>query len=95
VVIHIHFFEVVFHSHFLGHLPFLFSLGRLPFFLGGRLSSWVKIRLHIKNQLPRLPGSALKSPGGVVGGWVASYPLLSQASTHVEVELGSDKNAFL
>jgi hypothetical protein len=55
-------------------------------------SSWVKIRLHTENQLRRLPGSALKVPGG---GWVvvASYPLLSQAPTHVEVELGCDKNA--
>jgi hypothetical protein len=43
--------------------------------------------MHTENQLPRLPGSALKVPGGV-----ASYPLLSQAPTHVEVELGCDKN---
>jgi hypothetical protein len=42
----------------------------------------VKIRLHTKNQLPRLPGSALKVPGWWV---VASYPLLSQAPTPVEV----------
>ena len=28
-------------------------------------SSWVKIRLHTKNQLPRLPGSALKGGRGV------------------------------
>jgi hypothetical protein len=26
----------------------------------------------------------------VMGGWVASYPLLSQAPTPVEVELGCD-----
>jgi hypothetical protein len=51
----------------------------------------VKIRLHTKNQLPRLPGSALKVPGWWWGG-VASYPLLSQAPTPVEVELGCDKN---
>ena len=25
-------------------------------------SSWVEIRLHSENQLPRLPGSALKVP---------------------------------
>ena len=50
-----------------------------------------QIRLHAENQLPRLPGSPLKVPGG--GGWggvVASYPFLSQAPTHVEVELGCD-----
>jgi hypothetical protein len=49
--------------------------------------------LHTKNQLPRLPGSVFKVPGGVVGwgGWVAYYPLLSQAPTPVEVELGCDK----
>ena len=40
--------------------------------------------------LPRLPGSALKVPVWWVGGWVASYPLLSQAPTPVEVELGCD-----
>ena len=78
---------------------FIFFLGLLPFFLffyrsssiyfWGRLSSWVKIRLHTENQLPRLPGSALKVPVGRVGG-VSSYPLLSQAPTHVEVELGCD-----
>ena len=34
-------------------------------------TSWVKIRLHTKNQLPRLPGSALKVPGG---GWVGGGP---------------------
>ena len=49
-------------------------------------ATWVKIRLHTENQLPRLPGSALKVPGGVV----ASYPLLSQAPTQVEVDLGGD-----
>jgi hypothetical protein len=42
--------------------------------------------LHTENQLPRLPGSALKVPVVVVD----SYPLLSQAPTHVEVELGCD-----
>ena len=42
-------------------------------------------RLHTKNELPRLPGSALKVPG-----WVGSYPLLSQAPTPVEVGLGCD-----
>jgi hypothetical protein len=41
--------------------------------------------LHTENQLPRLSVSALKVPG-----WVASYPLSSQAPTPVEVELGCD-----
>ena len=56
-----------------------------------------KIRLHTKNQLPRLPGSALKVPVwvGGVGGWVVgSYPLSSQAPTPVEVELGCDNLHF-
>jgi hypothetical protein len=44
--------------------------------------------MHTKNQLPRLPGSALKVPGGGVG----SYPLSSQAPTQVEVELGCDNS---
>ena len=36
-------------------------------------SSWVKIRLHAENHLPRLPGSALKV--SVVGwwGWVPAH----------------------
>ena len=46
------------------------------------------MRLPTKNQFPRLPGSALKVP--VWGGGVGSYPLLSLAPTHVEVELGCD-----
>jgi hypothetical protein len=39
-------------------------------------SSWVKIRLHTKNQLPRLPGSALKVPVVVVvvvGWWLPTH----------------------
>jgi hypothetical protein len=47
--------------------------------------------LHTKHQLPKLSESALKVPGGGGGGVVASYPLLSQAPTPVEVELGCDK----
>ena len=43
--------------------------------------------MHTENQLPRLPGSALKVPAWVV---VGSYQLSSQAPTHVEVELGCD-----
>ena len=38
-------------------------------FFFGRLSSWVKIRFCNKNQLPRLPGSAVKVPRWWVG-WV-------------------------
>ena len=53
-------------------------------------SRQVKIRLHTENQLPRLPGSALKVP--VWGGGLGSYPLLSLAPTHVEVELGCDNS---
>jgi hypothetical protein len=37
-----------------------------------------------------LPGSALKVPVVVGWWWVGSYPLLSQAPTPVEVELGCD-----
>ena len=96
------YFEVVFHFYlFLGRLPFF--LGRLPFLF--RSSSIifqvfilffqtkikVKIRLHTENQLPRLSGSALKVP---VWWWVGSYPLLSQAPTPVEVELGCDNDLF-
>ena len=44
--------------------------------------------MHTENQLPRLPGSALKVH--VWGGGVGSYPLLSLAPTRVEVELGCD-----
>jgi hypothetical protein len=41
----------------------------------GRLSSWVKIRLHTKNQLPRVSGSALTVVvGGVVWGEVVGGP---------------------
>jgi hypothetical protein len=49
------FVEFIFH--------FSCFLSRFQFFLGGRLSSWVKIRLHTENQLPRLPQSGLKVPG--------------------------------
>ena len=69
----------------LGHLPISFFLRSSSFFplffevvfhfFLGPLSSWVKIRLHTKNQLPRLPGSALKVPGWVGGGgwWVPTH----------------------
>jgi hypothetical protein len=40
-----------------------------------------------KDTSARLPGSALKVPAW---GGVGSYPLLSQARTPVEVELGCD-----
>ena len=69
----------VFHFIFLGCLPFLFEVVILVF-------QQQKMRSSTENQLPRLPGIALKVPGW----WwvVASYPLSSQAPTHVEVELG-------
>jgi hypothetical protein len=55
VVFLFHCFEVVFNLIFF-EVVFHFFLGRL--------SSWVKIMLHSKNQLPRLRGV------GWVGGWV-------------------------
>jgi hypothetical protein len=45
--------------------------------------------LHTENQLLLLSGSGLKVPVWLVV-VVASYPSSSQASTHVEVELGCD-----
>ena len=48
-------------------------------FFEGRLSSCVKIRLHTENQLPRLPGSALKVP--VVGGGGGGFlPIIKSSS---------------
>ena len=50
----------VFHCTW-GCLPFFRSssifLRSSSIFFWGRLSSWVKIRLHTENQLPKLPGS--------------------------------------
>jgi hypothetical protein len=43
-----------------------------PRFFSHISSIWVKIRLHTKNQLPRLPGSAVKVPVWV-GGWVPTH----------------------
>ena len=56
--------EVIFHIAFFFEVVFHFFVGRL--------SSWVKIRLHTENQLPMLYGSALKSflGWGGEGGWV-------------------------
>jgi hypothetical protein len=54
-----HFFEVDFHFFFEVVFHFLFFLRSSSI----RLSSLVKIKLHTENQLPRLPGSALKVPG--------------------------------
>ena len=52
-------------------------------------SSWVKIRLHTNNQLPRLPGSLC---GWWVGWWVEWVVQLITLSlpTRVEDELGCD-----
>ena len=36
-------------------------------------SSWVKIRLYTENQLPSLPGSALKVPVVGWGWWVTTH----------------------
>ena len=44
-----------------------------PYFFLHNSSSWVKIRLHTKNQLPRLSGSALKVSVVVVG-WGGGGP---------------------
>ena len=42
---------------------------------------WVKIRLHTENQLPRLPGSALKVPGWVGGvGWGGFLPIIKSST---------------
>ena len=51
-------------------------------------SSWVKIRLHTENQLPRWSGSALK----VCLGWwvVVVQPIPLSLPTRVEVEVGCD-----
>ena len=46
-------------------------------------SSWVKIRLHTENKLPRLSGSALKV---LVVGWVVQLITLSTLTT-VELHL--------
>ena len=46
-------------------------------------SSWVKIRLYTENQLPRLPGSALKVPGGVSTAYMGiSHSLYGWVPTH-------------
>ena len=44
-----------------------------PIFLVHISSSFVKIRLHTENQLPTLPGSALKVPCGVHYGYKVRY----------------------
>jgi hypothetical protein len=54
----------------------------------GISSSYANMRLHTKNQLPRLPVSAFKSPGGgrgVVGGFL---PIIKSLLSHVDVESG-------
>ena len=47
---------------------------KFSFFLS---SSWVKMRLHTENKLPRLPVSALKVPVGGVGGFL---PIINSSS---------------
>ena len=68
-----------------GRLPFfIFFKIRFRFFFGGRLSSWVKIRLHTKYQLPRLSGSALKVP--VVGGVGGFLPINESSSNYKNLQ---------
>ena len=47
--------------------------GGYPYFLLNISFSYVKLRLYTKNQLPRLPGSALKVPGAVHYGYKVKY----------------------
>ena len=70
-----------------------------PIFLLLFSSSWVKMRLHTENKLPKLPASALKVPGGLggvglghgVGWWVGSFPL----SSHSQLMLRMSDNLLL
>ena len=55
-------------------------------------SSWVKIRLHTENQLPGLPGSALKASVGVGGVVVGSTALCGHTNFVFGLKLGCDKN---
>ena len=60
---------------FLGSLEvvyFLFIFWMAPQFFFLYFIHLVKKRLHTKNQVPRLPGCALKVPGGV-GWWVGVF----------------------
>jgi hypothetical protein len=94
------YFEVVF--HFFQFFSVVFSLTfflRLSsIFFGVCLSCWVKVWLHTENQLPGLPGSALRVAhqqhgvswvGWGGGGGPTHYVV---ATTQVEVELGCDNN---
>jgi hypothetical protein len=84
-----------FSQKIVGRLPFssVFLRSSSNFFLG-RISSWVKIRLHTENQLARLSGSALKVLwvgwwlcGVVVGGGLHSIMGSHQLCFWVEVGL--------
>ena len=48
-------------------------------------SSWVELRLHTKNQLPRLSGNGLKVCGGVVG--VVVLTVFSSSNTYRKVRI--------
>ena len=48
--------------------------GTAQFLLFHISSIWVQIRLHIKNQLPRLHGSALNDPGLWGGFGLGGFP---------------------
>ena len=80
-----------------------------PYFFLHISSSWVKIRLHTENQLPGLPGSALKV---VLGGWVgggeqfthfgfkiiltwATFPNVVGAARLLGINILGDNKSFL
>ena len=59
--------------------------GQVTSFFLHIFSSWVKIRLHTKNPLPRLPGSALKFSVG--GGF---QPIMWSHQPRLRLRLGCD-----
>ena len=67
---------------------FVFFLSSSSDFVWGRLSTWVKIRLHSENQLPKLSGSALKVVVWVGGGW--SNWLLCHSQLELRLSWGCD-----
>ena len=76
-------------------LFFLFYFDGTPILFLHISSSSVKIRLYTENQLPRLPGSALKVP--VVGGWVPTHykvmlQLMLRLSWAVTIVIADEEN---
>ena len=59
-----------------------------PYFFLQISSSWVKIRLDTKNQLPRSSGSALKF---VWGGWGGFHLIMWSHQLRLGLKLGCDK----